>query len=256
MSFKVGDKVVYPHHGAAVIEKRETKVAFGEKREYLVLRLAYGDLILNVPADNTEGVGLREVINDEEVEEVFAVLRKKEARMPTNWSRRYKNHSEKLRSGDIYQVAEVVRNLSIRDKDKGLSAGEKRMLQRARQILVSELTFALNVDEETAEERLNERADLIDRPGRTVATVWSIVVAGGAGTRFGDRKQFALARRPPGARVGRRGLPAARPPAWSSWSPPTGATRTTTVPTSSSPVAPPGPTRCAAGWPRSRTTPR
>jgi len=115
--FKVGDKVVYPHHGAAVIEKRETKVAFGEKREYLVLRLAYGDLILNVPADNTEGVGLREVIN---------------------------------------QVAEVVRNLSIRDKDKGLSAGEKRMLQRARQILVSELTFALNVDEETAEERLND----------------------------------------------------------------------------------------------------
>src|SRR5271154_3799958 len=89
VSFKVGDKVVYPHHGAAVIEKRETKVAFGEKREYLVLRLAYGHLILNVPADNTEGVGLREVINDEEVEEVFAVLRKKEARMPTNWSRRY-----------------------------------------------------------------------------------------------------------------------------------------------------------------------
>jgi CarD family transcriptional regulator len=96
------------------------------------------------------------VINDEEVEEVFAVLRKKEARMPTNWSRRYKNHSEKLRSGDIYQVAEVVRNLSIRDKDKGLSAGEKRMLSRARQILVSELTFALGVDEETAEQRLND----------------------------------------------------------------------------------------------------
>src|SRR5271154_7104693 len=106
VSFKVGDKVVYPHHGAAVIEKRETKVAFGEKREYLVLRLAYGDLILNVPANNTEGGGLREVINDEEVEEGFAVLRKKEARMPTNWSRRYKNPSEKLRSGDIYQVAE------------------------------------------------------------------------------------------------------------------------------------------------------
>ncbi len=154
--FQVGDKVVYPHHGAAVVEKRETKVAFGQKREYLVLRLAYGDLTLMVPADNTEGVGLREVINDEEVEEVFAVLRKKEARMPTNWSRRYKNHSEKLRSGDIYQVAEVVRNLSIRDKDKGLSAGEKRMLSRARQILVSELTFALGVDEEAAEQRLNE----------------------------------------------------------------------------------------------------
>ena len=156
MVFDIGDKVVYPHHGAAIVERREVKEAFGQKREYLVLRLAYGDLTLMVPADNTDGVGLREVINDEEVEEVFAVLRKKEARMPTNWSRRYKNHSEKLRSGDIYQVAEVVRNLSIRDKDKGLSAGEKRMLSRARQILVSELTFALDVDEETAEKRLDE----------------------------------------------------------------------------------------------------
>ncbi|MHB8438874.1 MAG: CarD family transcriptional regulator [Acidimicrobiales bacterium] len=156
MVFDIGDKVVYPHHGAAIVEAREVKEAFGQKREYLVLRLAYGDLTLMVPADNTDGVGLREVINDEEVEEVFAVLRKKEARMPTNWSRRYKNHSEKLRSGDIYQVAEVVRNLSIRDKDKGLSAGEKRMLSRARQILVSELTFALDVNEEEAEKRLDE----------------------------------------------------------------------------------------------------
>ncbi len=155
MSFDVGDKVVYPHHGAAVIEKRETKTAFGEEREYLVLRLAYGDLTLKVPADNTDSVGLREVINDEEVEEVFAVLRKKEARMPTNWSRRFKNHVEKLKSGDIYQVAEVVRNLSLREKDKGLSAGEKRMLARARQILVSELTFALGVDEEEAERQLD-----------------------------------------------------------------------------------------------------
>ena len=154
--FKVGDKVVYPHHGAAVIEKRETKVAFGEKREYLVLRLAYGDLILNVPADNTEGVGLREVINDEEVEEVFAVLRKKEARMPTNWSRRYKNHSEKLRSGDIYQVAEVVRNLTIRNREHRLSNAEKHMLINARQVLVSELTFALNIDLPATEERLTE----------------------------------------------------------------------------------------------------
>ncbi|MEO7837714.1 MAG: CarD family transcriptional regulator [Acidimicrobiales bacterium] len=155
-AFDVGDKVVYPHHGAAVIEKREQKEVFGETREYLVLKLAYGDLTLMVPCDNTDEVGLREVINDEEVEEVFAVLRKKEARMPTNWSRRYKNHVEKLKSGDIYQVAEVVRNLSIRDKDKGLSAGEKRMLTRARQILVSELTFAINVSEEEAERKLDD----------------------------------------------------------------------------------------------------
>ena len=164
MTFDVGDKVVYPHHGAATIERREKKEAFGEKRDYLVLRLAYGDLTLMVPADNAEEIGLREVINDEEVEEVFAVLRKKEARMPTNWSRRFKNHVEKLKSGDIYQVAEVVRNLSIREADKGLSAGEKRMLARARQILVSELTFALNVDEEAAEARLDEVLKSEDKP--------------------------------------------------------------------------------------------
>jgi CarD family transcriptional regulator len=156
MPFGVGDKVVYPHHGAATIEKKEKKDVFGKKQDYLVLRLAYGDLTLMVPADNAEEIGLRDVINDEEVEEVFAVLRKKEARMPTNWSRRFKNHVEKLKSGDIYQVAEVVRNLSLREADKGLSAGEKRMLARARQILVSELTFALNVDEEVADSRLDD----------------------------------------------------------------------------------------------------
>ena len=156
MPFDVGDKVVYPHHGAATIESREHMHVFGEDREYLVLRLAYGDLTLKVPADNTDEVGLREVINNEEVEEVFAVLRKKEARMPTNWSRRFKNHVEKLKSGDIYQVAEVVRNLSLREKDKGLSAGEKRMLAKARQILTSELTFALGVNEEEAERQLDE----------------------------------------------------------------------------------------------------
>jgi CarD family transcriptional regulator len=156
VSFDVGDKVVYPHHGAAVIEGRETIQAFGEDRDYLVLRLSYGDLTLKVPADNTEEVGLRDIIDDEEVEEVFAVLRQKEARMPTNWSRRFKNHVEKLKSGDVYQVAEVVRNLSLRDNEKGLSAGEKRMLAKARQILLSELVFALDTDETDAERRLDE----------------------------------------------------------------------------------------------------
>jgi CarD family transcriptional regulator len=156
MTFAVGDKVVYPHHGAAIIEGKEKRVFDGQKTDYFVLRITYGDLKVSIPVDKADEIGLREVINDEEVEEVFAVLRKKEARMPTNWSRRFKNHVEKLKSGDIYQVAEVVRNLSIREADKGLSAGEKRMLARARQILVSELTFALNVDEEAAESRLDD----------------------------------------------------------------------------------------------------
>lgn len=156
MPFDVGDKVVYPHHGAAIIEKRETVVVDGEERDYLVLKIAYGDLTLKVPADNADEIGLRDVIDHDEVEEVFAVLRKVGAREPTNWSRRYKNHVEKLKSGDIYQVAEVVRNLSLREKDKHLSAGEKRLLQSARRVLVSELTFAIDITEEEADAKLDE----------------------------------------------------------------------------------------------------
>ena len=154
--FRVGDKVVYPHHGAAIIKGVEEREVMGEKREYFVLRLSYGDLTLLVPLDNTEEVGIRDVIGRDELEKVFKVLRSKECRMPTNWSRRFKTHVEKLRSGDIYQVAEVVRNLARRDKEKGLSAGEKRMLAKARQILVSELALAEGTNEDKAELVLDE----------------------------------------------------------------------------------------------------
>jgi len=156
-AFRVGDKVVYPHHGAAVIEGTQQRVIEGETREYWVLRLSYGDLTLMVPSDGADEVGLRGVVPKNELEQVYKVLQsKKQAPAPSNWSRRFKSHVEKLRSGDIYQVAEVVRNLSNRDKDKGLSAGEKRMLTKARQILVSELTFAAGVKEEKAEAMLDE----------------------------------------------------------------------------------------------------
>lgn len=156
MAFRVGDRVVYPHHGAAIIQGLEEKEIYGEKRQYFILRLAYGDLTLMVPADNTEEVGIRDVIARKELDKVFKVLKAKECRMPSNWSRRFKTHVEKLRSGDIYQVAEVVRNLARRENEKGLSAGEKRMLSRARQILVSELTFAADVDETEAEKMLDK----------------------------------------------------------------------------------------------------
>jgi CarD family transcriptional regulator len=156
-AFRVGDKVVYPHHGAAVIEGTQRRMIEGETREYWVLRLSYGDLTLMVPTDGADEVGLRGVVPKNELEQVYKVLQsKKQAPAPSNWSRRFKSHVEKLRSGDIYQVAEVVRNLSNRDKDKGLSAGEKRMLTKARQILVSELTFAAGVKEEKAEAMLDE----------------------------------------------------------------------------------------------------
>ena len=154
--FRVGDKVIYPQHGAAVIKSLEEKEVLGETKKYYILRLAYGDLTLMVPTDSTEEVGIRDVISKDELQKVFKVLKSKECRMPTNWSRRYKTHVEKLRSGDIYQVAEVVRNLARRDSEKGLSAGEKRMLTRARQILVSEVTFAAGVKEDEAEQMLDK----------------------------------------------------------------------------------------------------
>lgn len=156
MSFKPGDRVVYPHHGAAVIERKEKRVAFGEESEYLVLRMAHGDLMLSVPADKAEEVGMRAPISVEDVEDLFELLRKKDVREPSNWSRRFKNHQEKLKSGDVYQVAEVVRNLALREAAKGLSAGEKSMLVRARGVLVSELSFALDVSEDEALDRVNE----------------------------------------------------------------------------------------------------
>ena len=149
--FSKGDKVIYPHHGAAVIEDLTTREFLGEKKKFFVLKLTQGDLTLMVPVDNTDEVGLREVVPKRDVKKVLDVLKKSESRMPTNWSRRYKTNIEKIRSGDIYQVAEVVRNLSIREAEKGLSAGEKRMLSKARQILVSELTFAVDASLEKAE---------------------------------------------------------------------------------------------------------
>jgi CarD family transcriptional regulator len=158
MSFKVGDRVVYPHHGAAVIEKKEkrkTPGAESEEKEYLVLRMAHGELTLAVPSDNAEQVGMRRPIAREDVEDLYQVLAKRDVREPSNWSRRFKNHQEKLKSGDVYQVAEVVRNLALREADRGLSAGEKSMLAKARSVLVSELSFALDVSEDDALDQVN-----------------------------------------------------------------------------------------------------
>lgn len=148
--FKPGDKVVYPHHGAAVIVKKEKKKAFGTTAEYLVLEMAHGDLTLSVPVDKVEDVGMRWPIDKEDVDDLFEVLLKRDIREPANWSRRFKNHQEKLKSGDVYQVAEVVRNLALRDQAKGLSAGEKTLYTKALNVLVSELAFALNTPEEKA----------------------------------------------------------------------------------------------------------
>src|SRR5450756_1943038 len=155
MAFVVGDTVVYPHHGAALIEEIKTRTIRGEDKTYLKLKVAQGDLTITVPAENIDLVGVRDVVDAEGLKRVFTVLAEPYVEEPTNWSRRYKANVEKLASGDVIRVAEVVRDLSRRDTDKGLSAGEKRMLSKARQILVSELALAEKCEESVAESRLD-----------------------------------------------------------------------------------------------------
>jgi CarD family transcriptional regulator len=152
VTFKVGETVVYPHHGAALIEAIETRTIKGEDKVYLVLKVAQGDLTVRVPADNAEIVGVRDVVGQAGLDKVFEPA----VEEPTNWSRRYKANLEKLASGDINKVGEVVRDLWRRDRERGLSAGEKRMLSKARQILVSELALAEGTNEDKAEAILDE----------------------------------------------------------------------------------------------------
>ncbi len=157
MTFSVGETVVYPNHGAALIEDIETRQIKGEDRLYLVLRiLGQNDLVVRVPSDNLDLVGVRDVVDAEGLEEVFSVLRAEHTEEPTNWSRRYKANLEKLHSGNVIKVSEVVRDLWRRDRDKGLSAGEKRMLAKARSILVAELALAEDVEQDRAEVLLEE----------------------------------------------------------------------------------------------------
>ncbi|GAB6858846.1 CarD family transcriptional regulator [Microbacterium sp. 8M] len=156
MLFEVGETVVYPHHGAATIIEVKERVIKGETKKYLKLNVTQGDLIIEVPAENVDLVGVRDVIGQEGLDRVFEVLRAPFTEEPTNWSRRYKANLEKLASGDVIKVSEVVRDLWRRDQDRGLSAGEKRMLAKARQILTSELALAEKIDEEKAGSLLDE----------------------------------------------------------------------------------------------------
>lgn len=153
--FKIGDKVVYPMHGAGVIESIEEKEVLGEKRQYYILQLPVGDMKVMIPINNGSGVGLREVIDWDGVERVLDILREQCSAMSPNWNRRYRANLEKIKSGDIYEVAEVVRNLITRDREKGLSSGERKMLENARQILISELVLATELEEEKAQSLLD-----------------------------------------------------------------------------------------------------
>ena len=153
--YDVGDKVVYPHHGAGTVVKKESRTVLGEEREYLTIQILHNDMTVNVPSENAEKVGLRKVIDEEMVERVLGVLSGGGTKMPKNWNRRFKYNRDKMKTGDIFELAEVVRNLSLREQEKGLSTGEKQMFVKAKKILASELMYAKAMDEDEAAEWLD-----------------------------------------------------------------------------------------------------
>ena len=156
IDYEIGDHVVYPHHGAGKVQKKEIKEVLGEKREYLTIQILHNDMTVMVPSENAGMAGLRRVIGEEAVAKVLAVLRDDVSQMPKNWNRRFKHNREKIKTGDVFELAEVVRNLAIRETEKGLSTGEKQMYTRAKKILASELMYALDKTEDEAEAYLDQ----------------------------------------------------------------------------------------------------
>src|SRR6202165_936906 len=156
IEFELGDHVVYPHHGAGKVLKKEEMEMLGERREYLTIKILHNDMTVRVPTENAALAGLRRVIDEETVKKVLGVLQDQCSEMPKNWNRRFKHNRDKIKTGDIYELAEVVRNLAIREAEKGLSTGEKQMVSRAQKMLASELMYALEMDEEQVEVHIYE----------------------------------------------------------------------------------------------------
>ena len=157
--FNVGDKIVYPMHGAGTIDAIEQKDILGEKQDYYIINMP-GEVKVMVPISKAPEVGVRNVINKDEAGKVLQVLEADETQMPNNWNKRYKENMEKMKSGDIYEVADVVRNLSYKQKEKGLSTGEKKMLNNAKQILISELVLAEHASADEVENLIENKINI------------------------------------------------------------------------------------------------
>ncbi|NLW40425.1 MAG: CarD family transcriptional regulator [Tissierellia bacterium] len=154
--FNIGDKVVYPMHGAGIIEGIEEKEILGEKRKYYIMQMPIGDMKVMIPVDNVEEIGIREIIDREDLERVIDILKGDSTKMPQNWNRRYRANMEKIKSGDIFEIASVVRNLMLRDAEKSLSTGERKMLNSAKQMLISEIVLVSDSNQEEAERIIDE----------------------------------------------------------------------------------------------------
>ena len=165
--FNVGDKIVYPMHGAGTIDAIEEKDILGEKQNYYIIKMP-GEVKVMVPISKASDIGVRSVIDKAEAGKVLEVLEANETEMSNNWNKRYKENMEKMKSGSIYEVADVVRNLSYKQKEKGLSTGEKKMLNNAKQILVSELVLAEHASENEVENLVENKINLSFEEHRNV----------------------------------------------------------------------------------------
>jgi CarD family transcriptional regulator len=154
--FNVGDHIVYPMHGAGVIDAIEEKNILGEKQAYYILKMP-GEVKVMVPTSKAEEIGVRGIVDKQSADKVFEILEEDKTEMSSNWNKRYRDNMDKMKSGDIYEVADVVRNLSFKQKEKGLSTGEKKMLSNAKQILVSELVLAENSSIEEVEGMIDNK---------------------------------------------------------------------------------------------------
>ena len=154
--FNIGDKIVYPMHGAGIIVALEEKEILGKKRKYYIMKMPMSEMKVMIPIDNIEDIGIRQIIDGEEMENVLRVLSDETTKMSQNWNRRYRANMDKIKSGDIYEIASVVRNLIMRDREKGLSTGERKMLNNAKQMLVSEMVLVKDIDNESAENLIEE----------------------------------------------------------------------------------------------------
>lgn len=160
--FNIGDKVVYPMHGAGVIVAIEEKEILGEERKYYVMQMPIGDMKVMVPVKNVEEVGVREIIGSEDLEKILLILQGTMSSMPQNWNRRYRANMDRIKSGDIFEIAAVVRNLMMLDMEKGLSTGEKKMLGSAKQMLFSEMVLVSDKELEEIEAIVQEAIEYVE----------------------------------------------------------------------------------------------
>jgi len=157
--YNIGDSVVYPTHGAGVIEGIEQKEVLGKMQSYYIMRMPIGDMRVMVPMDNAAQIGVRDVIDEITAEKVLNSFKTAQIDVIQNWSKRFRDNMERIKSGDLYEVCAVIKSLMLRDRQKGLSTGERKMLSNAKQILISEIVVATKTDRDFIEGRLNDMLD-------------------------------------------------------------------------------------------------